>query len=120
MPDEGLFTGYDTMSRSEGFYATLLHELTHNAHWTAPKSRLDRDLSKRFDNREVAAEELVAEIGAAILCAKLEITAEPRPDHAQYLANWLELLRHDSRAIFTAAAKASQAVAYLKSLQLDE
>lgn len=57
MPDEGLFCGTDTMSRDEGYYAVLLHELTH---WTAPERRCNRDLSKRFLKAEVAAEELVA------------------------------------------------------------
>lgn len=114
MPDEALFCGTDTMTRDEGYFAVLLHEATH---WTAMKSRCDRDLSKRFDKAAVAAEELVAEIGSALLCAELGVTQDVRPDHAQYIANWLELLKRDPKAIFTAAAKASQAVAYLKSLQ---
>ncbi len=114
MPDEGLFCGTDTMTRSESYFAVLLHELTH---WTAPEKRCARDLSKRFDKAEVAAEELVAEIGAAFLCAELGVTQDVRADHAQYVANWLQLLKSDPKAIFTAAAKASQAVAYLKSLQ---
>ena len=84
---------------------------------TAPEARCNRDLSKRFDKAEVAAEELVAEIGAAMLCAEIGVTQDTRPDHAQYIANWLTLLKSDQKAIFTAAAKASQAVAYLKSLQ---
>ena len=52
-----------------------------------------------------------------MLCAEIGVTQDTRADHAQYVANWLQLLRNDPRAIFTAAAKASQAVAYLKSLQ---
>lgn len=117
MPDEGLFCGTDTMTRDEGYFAVLLHEATH---WTAPKGRCDRDLSKRFDKAEVAAEELVAEIGSALLCAELGVTQDVRPDHAQYISSWLELLKRDPKAIFTAAAKASQAVAFLKSLQAKE
>ncbi|MEQ1711746.1 MAG: zincin-like metallopeptidase domain-containing protein, partial [Hyphomicrobium sp.] len=57
------------------------------------------------------AEELVAEIGSAMVCAMLEITQDVRPDHAQYLAHWLELMKSDPKAIFTAASKASQATA---------
>jgi len=114
MPDEGLFCGTDTMTRDESYFAVLLHELTH---WTLPVGRCNRDLSKRFERAQVAAEELVAEIGAAMLCAELGITQDVRPDHAAYVANWLQLLKDDNRAIFTAAAKASQAVAYLKQLQ---
>ena len=61
-------------------------------------------------------EELVAELGAAFLCADLGITPEVREDHAAYLAAWLEVLRGDKRAIFTAASRASAAAAYLQGL----
>jgi antirestriction protein ArdC len=112
MPDQGLFTGTTTMSRSEGYYATLVHELVH---WSGAKHRLAREMGKRFGDEAYAAEELVAEIGAAFLCAELGITQEVRPDHAQYLANWLKLLKNDSRAIFFAAARASEATAFLRN-----
>lgn len=114
MPDEGSFCGTDTMNRSESYYAVLVHELTH---WTGAKPRLDRVLGKRFGDQAYAAEELVAEIGSAFLCSELGITQDVRADHAQYLAQWLQLMKSDSRAIFTAAAKASEAMAYLKRLQ---
>ena len=52
-----------------------------------------------------------------ILCAEIGVTQDTRPDHAQYIAHWLQLIRNDPKAIFTAAAKASAAVAYLKGLQ---
>uniref|UniRef100_UPI000577D29D ArdC family protein n=1 Tax=Bradyrhizobium japonicum TaxID=375 RepID=UPI000577D29D len=113
MPSEDAFCGTATMSRSEGYYATLVHELTH---WSGAKHRLGREFGKRFGDEAYAAEELVAEIGAAFLCAELQITQETRADHAQYLAQWLKLLKNDSRAIFTAAAKASEAASYLKRL----
>ena len=101
------------MNRTEGYYATLVHELTH---WCGAKHRLARDMGKRFGDHAYAAEELVAEIGAAFLCAELGITQETRADHTQYLAQWLELLKGNSRAIFAAAAKASEAATYLKRL----
>ena len=116
MPNEGLFCGTDTMGRDESYYAVLLHELTH---WTAPEKRCNRDLSKRFLKAEVAAEELVAEIGSAFLCAELGITQDTRADHAQYIHHWMDLLKDDPRAIFTAAAKASEAVAYLKTFSAE-
>lgn len=114
MPDEGMFCGTGTMNRSESYYAVLVHELTH---WTGAKPRLDRVLGKRFGDQAYAAEELVAEIGSAFLCSELGITQDVRADHSQYLSQWLDLMKSDSRAIFTAAARASEAVAYLKSLQ---
>lgn len=113
MPSEDSFCGTKTLNRSEGYYATLVHELTH---WTGAKHRLDRTFGKRFGDQAYAAEELVAEIGAAFLCAELQITQEVRADHAQYLAQWLTLMKGDSRAVFTAAAKASEAAIYLKRL----
>jgi antirestriction protein ArdC len=114
MPDRVLFTGSATSTPTETYYATLLHELTH---WTGHASRLDRDLSGRFGNEAYAMEELVAELGAAFLCADLSITNTPRPDHAAYIANWLEVLKRDKRAIFTAARKAAQASDYLEHFQ---
>lgn len=113
MPAEGLFCGTDTMTRSEAYFAVLTHETMH---WSGAKHRLDREFGKRFGDGAYAAEELVAEIGSAFLCAELGITQDVRADHAQYLAQWLKLLKGDSRAIFTAAAKASEAVAFLKKL----
>lgn len=95
----------------ESFYATALHEL---GHWTAHLSRLNRDLLGRFGDHRYAAEELIAELTSAFLCAHLGITGELR--HAGYLDHWLTLLRGDRRAIFTAAAKASQAADYLRAL----
>jgi len=64
-------------------------------------------------------EELVAELGAAFLCADLELTPEVREDHASYLASWLKILREDSRAIFRAANHAQSAADYLHRLQLE-
>ena len=52
-----------------------------------------------------------------MLCATLGITQDVRPDHAQYLAHWLEIMKSDAKAIFTAAAAAARAVDYLESLQ---
>jgi antirestriction protein ArdC len=114
MPDEGLFCGTDTMTRSESYFAVLCHETIH---WSGAAHRLDRDMGKRFGDNAYAAEELVAEIGSAFLCSEHSITQDTRADHAQYLAHWLKLLKDDSRAIFAAAARASEAVAYLKRLQ---
>lgn len=114
MPERCRFTGTKTSSATESYYATLLHELTH---WTGHKRRVNRDLAKRFGDNAYAMEELVAELGAAFLCSELGITNAPRPDHAAYIANWLEVLKNDTRAIFTAASKASEAKGYLVRLQ---
>jgi antirestriction protein ArdC len=90
------------------YYATLLHEL---AHWSGHKSRLDRDLSGRFGNEAYAAEELIAELSAAFLCARFNIAGELR--HSSYIASWLRVLKNDNKAVFKAAALAQKAADYL-------
>ena len=84
----------------------------------AHESRLARDFGgNRFGCEGYAMEELVAELGAAFLCADLELALEPREDHAAYIANWLEVLKNDNRAIFTAASHAQRAADFLNGLQ---
>ncbi|MCJ2105816.1 zincin-like metallopeptidase domain-containing protein [Methylobacterium sp. E-041] len=73
-------------------------------HWTGAPHRLDRDLTGRFGGRAYAAEELVAELGAAFVLADLGLARTPHPDHAAYCAFWAPLLRADHRALATAAA----------------
>lgn len=110
MPDRNRFIGTPTTSPAEGYYSTLCHELVH---WSGAAQRLGRDLTGRFGSASYAVEELVAELGAAFLCGDLGIAAEPRIDHAQYIASWLKVLKDDKRAIFTAASKASEASIWL-------
>jgi antirestriction protein ArdC len=106
---------FEAFRDKESYYATALHELTH---LTGHKSRLDRDFSaKRFGDQGYAREELVAELGAAFLCADLGITPEIREDHAAYLGHWLNVLKEDKRAIFSAAAHAQRAADFLNGLQ---
>ena len=96
------------------YAATKAHEL---AHWTGHPQRLAREFGRRFGDAAYAVEELVAELCAAFVCAELQIGTEPRDDHASYLAAWLQVLKADSRAIFTAAAQAQQAADYLRQFQ---
>src|SRR5271165_2474183 len=114
LPPREAFRGTPTSTAAEAYYSTKLHELTH---WTGIESRCNREFGKRFGDDAYAMEELVAELGAAFLCADLGITDTPRADHAQYLDSWLRVLKADRRAIFTAASKASQAAAFLAALQ---
>jgi len=96
----------------------ILCRYRHKTHWTRHASRLDRDLGrKRFADAGYAMEELVAEIGAAFLCADLGITPETRDDHAAYIQSWLKAMKGDKRAIFTAASHAQKAADYLNGLQ---
>ncbi|WP_276330907.1 ArdC family protein [Varunaivibrio sulfuroxidans] len=106
---------FESFRDAESYYATLAHETTH---WTRHPNRLDRSFGrKRWGDEGYAQEELVAELGSAFLSADLGITLEVRDDHAAYIESWLEVLKKDKRAIFTAAAHAQRAVDYLNSLQ---
>jgi antirestriction protein ArdC len=105
---------FEAFREGAGYYSTLAHESTH---WTGAESRLNRDIKNRFGSSAYAAEELIAELGAAFLCSALKMSNKPRADHAAYIANWLELLRRDKRAIFAAASKAQQAVDWMQSRQ---
>jgi len=108
------FVGTATSSAQEAYAGTLLHELVH---WSGHRSRLDRLKAASFGSEDYATEELIAELGATFLCADLEISAEPRPDHAQYLASWLKALKGDKRLIVRAASAASKAANFLHGLQ---
>ncbi|MGD1035933.1 MAG: zincin-like metallopeptidase domain-containing protein [Roseiarcus sp.] len=103
----------DCFRDAESYYATLAHEATH---WTRHPSRLDREFGrKRWGDEGYAMEELVAELGSAFLSADLELTPETREDHAAYIASWIEVLKNDKRAIFTAASHAQRAADFLHS-----
>jgi antirestriction protein ArdC len=106
---------FEAFIDAESHAATLAHELTH---WTKHPSRLNRDLGrKHWGDEGYAREELVAEMGAAFLCAGLAITPEIREDHGAYIAHWLKVLKNDKRAIFNAAAHAQKAADFLHRLQ---
>jgi antirestriction protein ArdC len=109
---------FEAFMEPEAYYATLAHEMTH---WTKTAARLDRDFGrKRFGDSGCAMEELVAELGAAFLCADLGLSPEPREEHAAYLGHWLKVLKADKRAIFSAAAHAQRAADFLEGFQPKE
>lgn len=108
---------FDSFRDPESYYATLAHETVH---WAGAEHRLNRDLSRYHSDRsERAREELIADLGACFVSADLGIVPElePRADHASYLASWLAVLANDKRFIFSAAAHAQRACAYLHGLQ---
>jgi antirestriction protein ArdC len=109
MPNKAAFTD------PSHYYATLLHELTH---WTGNKSRLNRLYGSRFGNEDYAREELVAEMGAAFLCAHCGIDGELQ--HASYIDSWIKVLKSDKRAIVNAASQAQKAADYVTGHQHDQ
>lgn len=90
------------------YWSTALHELTH---WTGHPSRCKRAFGGRFGDAAYAFEELVAELGSAMLCALAEI--DGKLQHQEYLANWLQVLKSDKYAIFTASREAQKAADFI-------
>lgn len=110
MPDDHRFRQQDPLERSTAHACVMFHEL---GHWSGAKHRLDRQFGKRFGDDQYAAEEVVAELTASFLAAQLGISSVPREDHAHYIKHWVDVMKKDNRAIFTAAAKAAEAARYL-------
>lgn len=110
LPLRSQFLASPTRTNTEAYYAVMLHELVH---WSGASHRLNRTFGSRFGDQAYAAEELVAELGAAFLCADLGISNDPRPDHAAYVADWLAVLGSDKRAIVTASRLAAEAASFL-------
>jgi len=99
---------FEQFNDAGGYYSTVFHEL---AHWTGNAKRLNRDLSGRFGSASYAMEELVAELASAYLCAEFKI--EGQLQHADYIADWINVLKGDKYAIFTASKHAQLAADYL-------
>jgi len=110
---------FEQFEEPAAYYSTLLHEMTHATGHTSRCDRMDK-WGKRFGDSGYAAEELVAELGAAFLCSDLGISNEPREDHASYLAGWISVLKADNRAIFTAAGAAEKACSWMHERQPQE
>ena len=91
------------------FYSVFAHEITHS---TGNKNRLDRDLSGGFGSKPYAYEELIAELGSAMICGTIGLEQKPREDHAQYIKSWLCALKNDNKFIISAASKAQKAADY--------
>ena len=97
------------------YYRTAFHEL---GHWTGHKSRLDRNLTTKFGTQDYGREELVAELATAFVCASLGII--PTVRHADYIGNWLQVLREDAKAIVRAASLASKACDFILAFKSEQ
>jgi antirestriction protein ArdC len=105
----------DKFFSPQSYFSTRAHE---TCHWTKIESRLNRDFgAARFGDAGYSMEELVAELGAAFTMAELGMVPAIREDHAPYIKTWLAVLKNDSKAILTAAAKASDALEFMSKFQ---
>lgn len=93
----------------EAYCTSIAHELVH---WSGSPDRLDREKGSQFADSDYAYEELVAELGAAFLCADFGITSRLKSSTA-YIRSWIELLESDDYAIIAASKAAKDAVHHL-------
>lgn len=114
MPNPESFISTPSSTATEAYYSTILHELTH---WSGAEKRLNRKWGKRFGDENYATEELVAELGAAFLCADMGLNTIEKEDHAAYIAYWLKVLKDNKKCIVHAASDASKAVDFLNTFQ---
>jgi antirestriction protein ArdC len=113
--DRILMPDVDRFTSPEAYCATALHELVH---WTGHPDRLARSFGQRFGDTAYAFEELVAELGCAFVLGHIGLVDATIEGHAAYLDAWLQVLRNDRTAIFTASRLAGEAFEYILSREL--
>ena len=94
------------------YAATRVHE---SVHATGHKDRLNRQFGKRFGDKAYQFEELVAESASFFMSGELGLPDTVMEGHVAYIGHWLEILRNDKTALFTAAARGEEAVNWLKA-----
>ncbi len=107
LPDKSDF------GKVEEFYSTLFHEAVHS---TGHESRLNRPGIVKlaaFGGHEYSKEELIAEVGAAMLCGQAGIEQETLDNSTAYIQSWLEALQGDNKMIVQAASAAQKAADYI-------
>ncbi len=108
---------FATFETASAYYSTAFHELTH---WTGAPHRLDRTKGKSFGDREYAFEELVAELGAAFLCAEFGYDNDQLEQSAAYIESWTRALELHPKLFVSAASNASRAVEFMRGLAIAE
>jgi antirestriction protein ArdC len=108
MPARGLFHS------SEEFYSTLFHELTHSTGHTSRVGREGIEQLNTFGSESYSREELIAEMGAAMLCGVTGISPSTLENSAAYLKTWIARLKSDSKLIVQAASAAQKAADYIR------
>ncbi len=110
MPARNLFNS------SEEFYSTLFHELTHSTGHASRVGREGIEQLNSFGSESYSKEELVAEMGAAMLCGVTGISQATLQNSASYLKTWIERLKADSKLLVSAASQAQKAADYIRNV----
>jgi len=114
VPEKGLF--YDIYE----YYSTLFHEIIHSTGHPKRLGRFKEDEGDIFGSETYSLEELVAEIGAAMLCQHAKIVEKTIKNNTAYIQAWLKQLQNNKHWIFTAAGRAQRAVDYVLGIKPEE
>jgi len=109
----------EQFSSQAGYYATALHEL---GHWTAHKTRLDRDLSGGYGSESYAKEELRAEIASFMLSTRIGVDFNPNypNNHFAYIGSWCKIIEDKPAEIFKAASDAEKITNFIEGLSMQK
>src|SRR6202165_5815305 len=108
MPARGLFNS------PEEYYSTLLHELTHSTGHASRVGREGIEQLNTFGSESYSKEELIAEMGAAMLCGVAGIDRKTLSNSAAYLKSWIDALKSDARMVVSAASQAQKAADFIQ------
>ena len=109
MPKPQFFTN------EESYYATLAHECVHS---TGHSKRLSRPFEGTFGSKSYAREELIAELGAFLICNRLQISSDTR-NHAAYLDSWLKVLKDGPNTLMKVLGQATKASNLIVGAEVD-
>jgi antirestriction protein ArdC len=104
-------TAFDSQAE---YYSTLFHELTHSTGHAKRLAREGFDTPQKFGSESYSREELIAEMGSAMLCGVAGIEQSTLANSAAYLKTWIERLKSDSRLVVSAASAAQKAADYIR------
>ncbi len=96
------------------YYSTLFHELTHSTGHATRLAREGFDTPQKFGSESYSREELIAEMGSAMLCGVAGIEQSTLANSAAYLKTWIARLKSDSRLVVSAASAAQKAADYIR------
>lgn len=120
MEDKVITPLVEQFENDSEYYSTLFHELTHSTGHPSRLGRIDLTKCAAFGSEDYSTEELVAEIGAASLCATLHLdTSASLTNSAAYIKNWLTALKNDKKMIVVAAARAEKAIRRILNIDGD-
>jgi antirestriction protein ArdC len=106
--------------KAEDYYATLFHEMIHSTGHSSRLNRLTTEAAAAFGSESYSKEELIAEIGSAMLCGKAGIVQATIDNSAAYCQSWIRRLQQDSRLIVMSSSQAQKAADHILGVTNDD